>query len=61
MKYVVVLADGAADTPVKELNGQTPLEAADLNLLSTALQGTAKSVWLKRSRIIFLPEAMLRI
>lgn len=29
MKYVVVLADGAADTPVKELNGQTPLEAAN--------------------------------
>ena len=57
MKYVVVLADGAADTPVKELNGQTP----QINLLSTALQGTAKSVWLKRSRIIFLPEAMLRI
>ena len=29
MKYVVVLADGAADTPVKELNGQTPLETAN--------------------------------
>ena len=57
MKYVVVLADGAADTPVKELNGQK----LQINLLSTALQGTAKSVWLKRSRIIFLPEAMLRI
>ncbi len=28
MKYVVVLADGAADTPVAELNGKTPLEAA---------------------------------
>lgn len=29
MKYVVVLADGAADTPVAELNGKTPLEAAN--------------------------------
>ncbi len=28
MKYIVVLMDGAADTPVPELNGQTPLEAA---------------------------------
>ncbi|HIV85959.1 MAG TPA: cofactor-independent phosphoglycerate mutase [Candidatus Monoglobus merdigallinarum] len=28
MKYVVILADGAADTPVKELGGKTPLEAA---------------------------------
>lgn len=28
MKYIVVLIDGAADTPVKELGGKTPLEAA---------------------------------
>lgn len=28
MKYIVILADGAADTPVPELNGKTPLEAA---------------------------------
>ncbi len=28
MKYVVVLMDGAADTPVPELGGKTPLEAA---------------------------------
>ncbi len=28
MKYIVVLMDGAADTPVSELNGMTPLEAA---------------------------------
>ena len=29
MKYIVVLCDGAADTPVPELNGKTPLEAAN--------------------------------
>lgn len=29
MKYVVILADGAADTPVAELGGKTPLEAAN--------------------------------
>lgn len=29
MKYVVILADGAADTPVEELGGKTPLEAAN--------------------------------
>lgn len=28
MKYIVVLLDGAADTPVPELGGKTPLEAA---------------------------------
>lgn len=28
MKYVVVLMDGAADTPVPELDGKTPLETA---------------------------------
>lgn len=28
MKYIILLADGMADRPVKELNGKTPLEAA---------------------------------
>lgn len=28
MKYIVVLMDGAADTPVEELGGKTPLETA---------------------------------
>ncbi len=28
MKHIVVLLDGAADTPVKELGGKTPLETA---------------------------------
>ncbi len=28
MKYIVILCDGAADTPVAELGGKTPLEAA---------------------------------
>lgn len=29
MKYVVILTDGAADTPVSELGGKTPLEYAN--------------------------------
>lgn len=29
MKYVIVLGDGMADTPVPSLGGKTPLEAAD--------------------------------
>ena len=29
MKYIVVLGDGMADRPIKELNGKTPLEAAN--------------------------------
>lgn len=28
MKYLVILADGASDEPIKELNGKTPLMAA---------------------------------
>ncbi len=30
MKYVIVLPDGAADEPVPELEGRTPLQAAEL-------------------------------
>ncbi len=30
MKYVIILPDGAADDPLPELEGRTPLEAADL-------------------------------
>ena len=30
MKYVVILPDGASDEPLKQLNGRTPLEAADI-------------------------------
>ena len=28
MKYVIVLADGMADEPLAQLNGQTPMEVA---------------------------------
>jgi 2,3-bisphosphoglycerate-independent phosphoglycerate mutase len=30
MKYVIILPDGAADEPLAELGGRTPLEAADI-------------------------------
>ena len=29
MKYIVILGDGMADTPVEALGGKTPLEAAN--------------------------------
>ena len=29
MKYVIVLCDGAADEPLEELGGRTPLQAAE--------------------------------
>ena len=29
MKYVIIIPDGAADLPVPDLEGKTPLEAAD--------------------------------
>ncbi len=41
MKYVVVLIDGAADTPVPELGGKTPLEVAKKPHIDTlASKGT---------------------
>ena len=30
MKYVVVIGDGMADLPLKELDGETPLQRADI-------------------------------
>ncbi|MGB2822545.1 MAG: cofactor-independent phosphoglycerate mutase [Phycisphaerae bacterium] len=30
MKYAIIIADGAADVPLDELDGRTPLEAADI-------------------------------
>ena len=48
MKYIVVLTDGAADTPVKELGGKTPLEAAhkpNIDALSSVSEvGTVTTV-----------------
>ena len=34
MKYLIVVPDGAGDDPVKELDGKTPLEVADIPCLS---------------------------
>jgi len=33
MKYVIIIIDGAADEPLKELNGQTPLERANIQAM----------------------------
>lgn len=48
MKYIVVLADGMADEPLEELDGKTPLEAADTPymdaLASRGIMGLAKTV-----------------
>ena len=41
MKYVVCVPDGAADEPVAELGGRTPLEAAAMPNLA-ALAGRAE-------------------
>ncbi|MHC4871373.1 MAG: cofactor-independent phosphoglycerate mutase [Planctomycetota bacterium] len=34
MKYVVIIPDGAADRPIAELGGKTPLEAAEMPALA---------------------------
>ncbi|MCK4658145.1 MAG: cofactor-independent phosphoglycerate mutase [Phycisphaerae bacterium] len=48
MKYALIIPDGAADEPVEELDGQTPLEAADIpniDWISTnGLQGCLRTV-----------------
>src|SRR6201994_4409424 len=48
MKYAIIIPDGAADEPLKELNGRTPLEAAttpNMDAIARAGKlGTARTV-----------------
>lgn len=40
MKYAIIIPDGAADEPLEQLGGRTPIEAADTpNMARVALQG----------------------
>src|SRR3954451_5358441 len=40
MKYVIIIPDGAADEPLKELGGKTPIEAAATpNMDAIAMEG----------------------
>ena len=40
MKYAIIIPDGAADEPLKELGGKTPLEAANTpNMDRVAMEG----------------------
>src|SRR3982750_1237281 len=47
MKYAIIIPDGASDTPVPELDGKTPLEAANIpnmdRVAMTGKLGTAKT------------------
>jgi 2,3-bisphosphoglycerate-independent phosphoglycerate mutase len=48
MKYVVVIGDGMADIPLKELNGETPLQRAEIPnmdiIASKGVSGMLKTV-----------------
>jgi len=48
MKYVVVIGDGMADFPLKELNGETPLQSAKIpnmdQIASNGVSGLLKTV-----------------
>ena len=48
MKYAIIIPDGAADEPLKELGGKTPLEVAHTpnmdKVAMTGRQGTARTV-----------------
>ena len=38
MKYVLIIPDGAADLPIADLSGKTPLEAAHIPAFDTVAQ-----------------------
>ena len=45
MKYAIIIPDGAADVPLEQLGGRTPLEAADIpNIDSIAAEGRIGTV-----------------
>ena len=48
MKYAIIIPDGAADEPLKELGDKTPFEAADIpnmdRIATEGRQGTARTV-----------------
>jgi 2,3-bisphosphoglycerate-independent phosphoglycerate mutase len=48
MKYAIIIPDGAADEPLEELDGRTPLQAANLpnmdRLASSGKVGTTSNV-----------------
>ena len=47
MKYILVIGDGMADTQLKELNGQTPIESLSLpyfDILAGSEHGTCRTV-----------------
>src|SRR6266567_9033110 len=48
MKYAIIIPDGAADEPLKELGGKTPIEAAHTpymdQIAMAGTQGTARTV-----------------
>jgi 2,3-bisphosphoglycerate-independent phosphoglycerate mutase len=48
MKYAIIIPDGAADEPLPQLAGKTPLEAANIpnmdRIATTGRQGTAQTV-----------------
>ena len=39
MKYLIVVPDGAGNDPVKELDGMTPLEVADIPCIDALTAG----------------------
>ena len=48
MKYAIIIPDGASDDPLKELNGKTPLEVANIPFMDqvamTGRQGTVRTI-----------------
>ncbi len=49
MKYAIILPDGAADFPLPQLGGRTPLEAARIPHMDAVAAGRADN-WAARSR-----------
>jgi len=52
MKYIIILGDGMADYPIKELGGKTPLEAADTPFIDQLCRMG------RSGRLLTVPEGM---
>ena len=61
MKYVVIVPDGAADYPIDELNGKTPLEEGKWHHITGVLDKTEITIFVDgiEQEVISIPELVV--
>ena len=57
MKYVIFIPDGSSDYPIDELDGMTPLMAADTPNLTLQITIQAEDLW-KQAAWVLKPQIM---